>query len=69
MKIESYSILTTGLRPIKSPAIWVCKKDTNGMYPLVYFKKPKWVDEDDFKKVLESIKLHLPQDFELKNDE
>ena len=66
MKIESYSISIENNGHVKSPTLWVQRKDKNAIYPLIYFRKPKWVDEDDFKKVLENIKLHLPQDFELK---
>lgn len=56
--LESYFINRNGLGYTKSPAIWGNYKP-NTIAPLVYLKKPKWVSDDDFDKILDALKLEL----------
>ena len=35
--------------------------------PLVYFQKPKWIDEDVFKEIIKALTISLPKDFKLKH--
>lgn len=62
MKIRSYQI--------SSPIEGVCKQycilaqDDSGKYssPIVYLQRPKWITSDeDWEKVVRSIKISLPQ--------
>ena len=62
MKLESYSIDKEGVKGIcKSPAIWGNNMNTNEVYPLVYLGKPKWMTDEAFNKVLDGLRLDLPQ--------
>lgn len=65
MKPTSYEINEgiTGL--CKSSAVWV--SEGNGYAPLFYIKRPKWVKDDKaWKAILSSIKIELPQGFEVR---
>jgi hypothetical protein len=66
MKLKSYEINKTGFKGIcKMPGIWALSLDLPALYPLVYFKKPKWMDEATFMKVIEAIRFDWPVDSEL----
>ena len=61
MKFDSYSISRNGLEGIcKSPVIWGHRESS--MMPLVYLRKPKWMTEEDFYKVVDNLTIHLPKD-------
>lgn len=66
MKLESYSISVEDNSPFKSPTLWGNRADKNETYPLVYFRKPKWVSEESFKEIVKSITVSLPKDIEIK---
>ena len=36
--------------------------------PLVYFQKPKWIDDGTFQTIIDSIIVNLPVGFELKHE-
>lgn len=56
--IKSYSVSPNGLEGrVKSPIIWGHWGSV--IAPLAYIQKPKWLDEDDFKKVVEALELNL----------
>jgi hypothetical protein len=64
--IKSYSISTAPLSGIcKQPAVWgdVVGEHGNTSVPLVYFQKPKWIDDESFIGVVKSIQLNLPKGF------
>jgi hypothetical protein len=56
--LVGYSISTDGLAYIKSAAIYGHYKP-NTIAPLVYLQKPKWVSDEDFKRIISSLKLEL----------
>lgn len=67
MKISKFEICIDGIKNIcKQPSLWGADEDTHELRPLVYFQKPKWIDEDSFKEIISSIRLHLPKDFRVK---
>ena len=65
MKLEFYSISPPVKGLTKSFVIWIREEST--IYPLVYLQKPKWISDKSFKKIVLSIRLDLPQDFEISN--
>lgn len=62
--LKSYSIG----KETKTPILWghfdVLDTDTGKVggliSPLVYLRRPKWVSEEDFNKVLDGVTLNLP---------
>jgi len=58
MNIEYYSIET--ISPQTRPAIWV--GSGNGIYPVCYFRKPKWMTERQFERVVNAIRLEARPD-------
>jgi len=67
MQLENYDIAIKGLKGIcKSPSIWGSVKGKNELVPLIYFQKPKWMDEDDFYEIVRSVKLRIPKEKEFK---
>ena len=65
-KIISYSITTEPLSGIcKRPALWAecLGEHGNISCPLIYFQKPKWIDEKSFLEIVKSIRLDLPKGF------
>lgn len=66
--INSYSISTEPLSGIcKQPALWGdgYGKHGNTSIPLIYFQKPKWIDEESFLQIVKSIQLNLPKGFKV----
>lgn len=56
--MKSYSISPNGLEGlVKSPIIY--GHWGNVISPLAYIQKPKLVSDEDFKRVVEAIELHL----------
>lgn len=43
---------------IKSPIIWAYSKKTNGMYPVLYLRKPKHISEDFFNELINSLSIY-----------
>lgn len=40
---------------------------TNVYWPLVYLQRPKWIKDDDcWQKIVDSVRLQLPKNFEVK---
>ena len=62
-KIKAYSV-EKGIKGIcKSPAIWAHDAEKNSMMPVCYLMKPKWMTEEQFEKIIESMKyLYLPNE-------
>ncbi len=59
--LESYHIAVDGIEhAFKTPAI-VGQYKPNIFAPLVYLLKPKWVSEDDFKRIISSITIELKE--------
>ena len=42
---------------IKSGIVWGHSKITNGCYPILYISKPKHLSREDFKYLLDHLKL------------
>ena len=69
MKLKTYEINRKPIQGIcKQPSMWGTCADNNGIYPLIYFQKPKWMDEESFKLIVSSITLNLPYGTEIKGD-
>ena len=66
MKLKSYSISIEDNRPVKSPTLWGHDSEKNSITPLVYFRKPKCISEESFKKIVEGITLNISKDLEIK---
>ena len=58
MRIESYSVET--IAPHKRPAIWAISG--NGIYPICNLRKPAWMTDEQFERVVKSIRLDAPAD-------
>lgn len=65
MKLKSYSISIEDNGPVKSPTLWGNHADKNETYPLVYFRKPKWISEESFKEIVKTITVSLSKDLEI----
>lgn len=51
----------------KQWTLLVRNKKESGLFPLVYFQRPKWIKDDAcWKKIVESIHFNLPREFEIK---
>jgi len=69
MKLKTYEINRKPIQGIcKQPSMWGTDADNNGIYPLIYFQKPKWMDEESFKLIVSSVTLNLPYGTEIKGD-
>lgn len=67
MKVHRYNIGRPVPGLCKSDALWVTDKRGNITAPLIYFRRPKWVRDDDvWRKVLASITVQLPQGIKIK---
>lgn len=47
---------------IKSPAIWG-ENDKGESTPVVYFRKPKWLPQEKFDRLMSELSISLPCDF------
>ena len=56
--LTSFTITPNSFAHIKSGGIYGNYKP-NVIAPLVYFKKPKWVNQEDFERIVNSIKIEL----------
>jgi hypothetical protein len=62
--IKNYSICGPIRGICKRPAIWghmTVDGMPNGMVPLVYFQKPKWLDEETFHEIVKTVTVNLPR--------
>jgi len=61
--IDCCFISTTPVKGIcKSPALWGnCNKNNSMIFPLIYFRKPKWLDDESFSKIVESMEIVFPE--------
>jgi hypothetical protein len=67
VKIAKYSIQTKSMKPLcVSPSVWGTVQKTNEMVPLMFFKKPKWMHQDDFIELVKTVQLYIPANFEFK---
>jgi hypothetical protein len=65
MKPDSYHISGPVDGLCKSHGLWI--SEGNGMTPLIYFKKPKWVkDEEMWRRIVVSVRIELPLGVEIK---
>lgn len=63
-KPEEYSICEPVKGICKSHGIWGMTGNT--MYPLIYFRRPKWITDDKcWNQIVKSISLDLPSDIEI----
>lgn len=67
MKIASYYIGKPITGFCKRRAIW-CDNGKGCHFPLVYFQKPKWLSEETYQTIVDSIMVNLPVDFEVMED-
>lgn len=44
---------------IKSGIVWGHSKDTNVSFPMLYISKPKWITEEQFNELLNSIDIQF----------
>lgn len=66
-KLEKYSKTTHPISGIcKRSALWGHKGSR--IFPLIYFQKPKWISEESFTKIIESIELNLDKNTKIKGD-
>jgi hypothetical protein len=66
MKIKTYSI-TGACPPLWKSDCIVANAEPNGVCPIVYLRRPKWIKDDAaWKTLCKSIRLELPAGFELK---
>jgi hypothetical protein len=64
MKIDSYYINKNGIKGlVKSAGIWGI--DKNRQFPLVYLRKPKYLDEEKFQQIIDTITISLEKGFEV----
>lgn len=63
MKAESYSIQSPIRGICKSTGIWI--SEGNKMAPLVFFRKPKWVSDDQWLEIVNCIRIDLPKGFDV----
>ena len=66
MKVTHYN-LSGPINPLtKQYAIWV-RGEEPGLVPLVFLQRPKWIKDDTaWRKIVESVQLRLPKEFEVK---
>ncbi len=65
MKPDSYHISGPVDGLCKSHGLWISKG--NGMTPLIYVQKPKWVkDEEMWRRIVASVSIELPLGVEIK---
>lgn len=68
-KIYSYFIAMDPIKgQCKQPSLWGYEKEENNILPLIYFQKPKWLDEESFKKIVKSIKLEINEEIIVKEE-
>lgn len=64
MKIESYSIAAPA-KGLSKQHVILANEGCNGL-PLIYLQRPKWIkDNEQWLKIVKSIKLELPAGFEV----
>jgi len=69
MLLRTIELNTTPITGIcKQPSMWGHDIEKKGIYPLIYFQKPKWMDEESFKLIVSSVTLNLPYGTEIKGD-
>jgi len=63
MNFKEYSVEIDGIEGIcRSPSFW--GDNGNNLYPLVYFRKPKWMTDKDFKHLVTCLHLALDVNYE-----
>ena len=71
IKVTAYSISINPISGIcKQPALWavLTGEHCNASFPLIYFQKPKWLNESSFLKIVKSVRLDLPRGFEAEGE-
>ncbi len=48
---------------VKSPIIWGHAKEKSCIFPIAYLRKPKWMDDESWMKVVNCIELNMPETF------
>jgi hypothetical protein len=49
-------------RPCEVSNHWGHAKEKNCIFPVAYLRKPKWMDEESWKKVVDCIELKMPNE-------
>jgi len=66
IKLKSFTIQTEPLgKFFHGLGIWGNDSSSNTTYPLVYFRKPKWMERDSFNELIKHIGATLPANIEL----
>jgi hypothetical protein len=67
MKVSHYSIAGPWPGVCKQYSIMAREAKSNGYSALVYLQRPKWIKDDAcWQKIVDSIHLNLPKDYEVK---
>jgi hypothetical protein len=65
MKIHKYSF-SGAVKPLWNQNCIVVSDGVTGFTPLIYFQRPKWIEDDaKWKTICESVRLELPVGFEI----
>jgi len=48
---------------VKQWGLWV--KENHQIAPLVYFQKPKWIQESQWEQIVNAIEINLPEGFKV----
>ena len=46
---------------ISSLIVYALEQDTNGYYPILYIKKPRWQTEEEFQKIIDIMTIFINQ--------
>lgn len=67
IRIKEYEINLNGIQGVsKSPGIWANVKGKNMSIPLMFLKKPKWMVQEDFNMIVQSIQIYIPPNFQFR---
>ena len=64
LKIKSYFVSSPIKGICKQYGIWV-SGNVNSIMPLIYLQKPKYIDENKWDEICKSVKITLPEGFEV----
>ena len=63
MEIDSLELCVEEIKDIcKQPSLWIVRSDNNGLWPLIYFQKPKWIDKKTFRRIIKTIEFNIPKE-------
>jgi len=66
MKLNNFEINKPIRGVVKSHGLWAHDEARPScIYPLLYFRKPKWLSESDFITIIKSISITVPDSIEV----